>query len=164
MTPRRATLADVPALAALHVQAWDETYTGLLPASEFARRNLHYRLDLWGRIIAAAMPVSYLPGIGFAQISTQRETDLRSDYPHELYSFYTLKHAHGSGAGLALLQHALGEYPRAFTAEVLFGNARATRFYEKIGGHRLKERNDMIDGQPIRNIVFGWPVPIQLLN
>lgn len=164
MTPRLARLADVPELAALHVKAWDETYTGLLPPSEFARRNLRYRLELWRRIIAASIPVSYLPGIGFAQMSSQRDLDLLPDYPDELYSLYTLKHAHGSDAGLALLKHALGPAPRAFTADVLLGNARATRFYEKIGAERLKERPELIDGQPIKNIVFGWSVPIQLLN
>lgn len=156
MTPRLATLADVPTLAAIHVQAWDETYTGLLPPSAFARRDLAYRLDLWRRVIASGQPVSYLPDIGFAQLAAQRDTDLQSRFPNELYSFYTLQHAHGSGAGRALLHHARGLNPAPFTAEVLRGNARATRFYEKIGGTRLKDTAETIDGWQISNIVFGF--------
>jgi len=155
MTPRLATPADVPALAAMHVQAWDETYTGLLPPSEFARRDLAYRLDLWGRVVGSGQPVSFLPDVGFAQLAAQRDTDLQSRYPGELYSLYTLQRAHGSGAGQALVHHARGLNPAPFTAEVLQSNARATRFYEKIGGTPLKTTDEVLDGWPITNIIFG---------
>lgn len=162
MDPRPAIAADVPDIARMHVQAWQETYSGLLPQSEHDRRNLDYRINLWGRVIAAGTPVSIIPGIGFAQIAAQRDPELRADYPLELYSFYTLRHAHGSGAGAALLRHALAVDPQPFTAEVLKGNARATRFYEKVGGRFIKETSEVIDDQPIRNIIFGWPAPLHL--
>jgi len=156
MIPRLATPADVPDIAALHVQAWEETYDGLLPPSEFARRNHAFRLALWAEVIASGAPVSLLPHIGFAQIAAQRDTALRAAFPQELYTCYTLQHAHGSGAGQALLRHARGPNPAPFTAEVLKGNNRATRFYEKSGGTLLKETHEDIDGWAISNLVFGF--------
>jgi len=81
MIPRLATPADVPDIAALHVQAWEETYDGLLPPSEFARRNHAFRLALWAEVIASGAPVSLLPHIGFAQIAAQRDTALRAAFP-----------------------------------------------------------------------------------
>ena len=162
MTPRFATISDVPAIAALHVQAWEETYPGLVPPSEFARRNLAKRLEIWGAVVASGHPLSYIPDVGFAYMAGQRTADLQAAFPRELWSFYTLKHAHGSGAGLALLKHALGPNPDPFTACVLKGNARATRFYQKIGGQFIREIPDVIDGWPLSDIVYGWPVPIQV--
>lgn len=162
MTPRLATAEDVPDIAALHVQAWIETYTGLLPPEEFARRDLNQRLTIWGRIIASGMPVSYLSGVGFAHMGDHRNEKTRATYPRELYSFYTLQHAHGSGAGQALLDHALGDTFQPFTAEVLQGNARATAFYQKIGGQQVTQTHETLHGWEITNIIFGWSVPIQL--
>ena len=162
MNPRPATAADVPDIARMHVQAWQETYDGLLPQSEHDRHNLEYRTDLWGRVIATGAPVSIIPGMGFAQIAPQRDTELRADYPLELYCLYTLRDAHGSGAGGALLRHAWAVDQRPFTAEVLRGNARATRFYQKTGGRFIKQTSELIDNQPITNIVFGWLTPVHL--
>lgn len=164
MTPRLATSDDVPALAALHVQAWEETYRGLVPPSEFARRNLAQRLQVWGAVIGANKPLSYIPNIGFAYVAAQREDDLQDRYPLELYSFYILRHAHGSGAAQALLKHALGPDHLPFTASVLKGNNRAVRFYAKIGGQVIRETPEILDGWSLQNILLGWSVPIQLFD
>jgi RimJ/RimL family protein N-acetyltransferase len=162
MTPRLAISEDVPAIAALHVQAWEETYPGLVPPSEFERRNLDQRLAVWGQVIAAGKPLSYIPDVGFAYIGPQRDTDMQATFPRELYSFYTLEHAHGAGAAQALLQHAIGPGFQPFTASVLKGNARATAFYEKIGGQRLRETPEDLDGWHLTNILFGWLYGVQL--
>jgi len=159
MTPRLATPEDRDAIAALHVQAWEETYPGLVPPGEFERRNLDQRLEIWGNILKSGMPVSYLPGVGFAHMGPNRVVERRNDYPRELFSFYTLMHAHGTGAAQALLAHALGVEFAPFTASVLKGNARATAFYEKIGGLRLGETFEEVDGWTMTDIVFGWSEP-----
>ncbi len=162
MTPRLATRDDTADIAALHVQAWEETYTGLLPRSEFDRRNIDQRLLIWGRILENGMPVSYLPGIGFAHMGRHRSDDRRSTYPLELYSFYTLRHSHGRGAAQALLAHALGKTFAPFTAEVLKGNARATGFYQKIGGSLIGQTEEQTDDRLITNLHFGWMEPPRL--
>lgn len=156
MQPRFATANDIPDIAALHVQVWDETYSDLLPQSEIAKRDLGYRLDLWGRVISSGTKVSIIPGVGFAQIAPQRDASLQDQYPLELYSFYTLRHVHGSGAGQALLRHAYAADPQPFTALVLKGNARATRFYEKIGGRFIKEVPETLGQHPIIDVTYGW--------
>ena len=109
MTPRLATIDDRDDIAALHVQAWAETYPGLLPQSEFASHNLEQRLRIWGSILTQGMTVSYLPGIGFAHMGRSRNDAMRDTYPLELYSLYTLRHAHGSGSAQALLSQVIGE-------------------------------------------------------
>lgn len=162
MIPRFATPDDRDAIAKLHVQAWQETYPGLVPDTHIARMGVEMRQGIWGQILDRGMEVSYLPGIGFAHLGRHRDDALRETYPNELYSLYTLRSAHGQGAAQALLAHAIGSDFVPFTASVLKGNARATRFYEKIGGQRVTETKEEIDGKVLTDIVFGYPVPIQL--
>lgn len=162
MTPRLATTDDLIDIVNIHLQAWQETYPGLVPPSEFENRNRDQRLTLWGRILQEKQPVSYLPGIGFAHMGPNRNTDYAATYPGELYSFYTLKHAHGTGAAQALLRHATQSMNQPFVAEVLQGNDRATAFYEKIGGRRLEEIPEVLDGWNLTTIVFGYENPPRL--
>ena len=70
---RPATVADIPDLARLHVQAWGESYAGLLPAAEIAARDIAARTAQWTSTIAAGTTrIMVLPGLGFAQTGAQR--------------------------------------------------------------------------------------------
>ncbi len=164
MTPRYATIEDYEDLAHLHVQTWEETYRGRLPQSVFDNHNLERRLQMWRQILTKNMTVSYLPGIGFAQVGPNRRDDVRADYPVEMYTLYTLQNAHGSGAAQALMRHAIGSREQPMTAEVLKGNDRALRFYEKTGAQKLCELTEDIDGMDCTHLLLGWTVPIQLEN
>lgn len=161
MTPRNATEDDLDDIVELHLQAWEETYPNLLPRSAFEARNRDRRRAIWGDILGRKCPVSYLPGIGFAHMGGNRDDEWRAAYPRELYSYYTLRHAHGTGAAQALLTHAIGADPTPFTATVLKGNDRAIAFYKKIGGTLLCEKSTP-EGEIIcTDYVFGISVPIQ---
>lgn len=164
MDIRDGAPADVPMLARLHVQAWAETYTGILPQAEHAAHGLDFRLGLWTRIMAQPHPqVAIAPHLGFAQVGPQRDQALtQAGYPQELYCLYLLSKAHGTGIGLGLLKHALGAAPQPFSACVLDQNARACAFYEKTGGHWLDTRDEMIGQTTIRERVYVWGSPVHL--
>jgi hypothetical protein len=136
MIPRSAAPDDVPELARIHVQAWQETYPGLLPEAEIAARDLPTRLRQWAEVFAKGdTTVMILPGIGFAQTGTQREARWQADWPDQVLALYTLRASHGSGAGQALF--AAVRPSRPFTVEVLTANARARAFYVKMGGSEI---------------------------
>ncbi|SLN32868.1 hypothetical protein ROJ8625_01537 [Roseivivax jejudonensis] len=44
---------DADEIAALHMQAWRETDTGILPPDEIARNGLSARRALWRRVLGA---------------------------------------------------------------------------------------------------------------
>jgi GNAT superfamily N-acetyltransferase len=136
MHPRPATPDDIPDLARIHVQAWQETYPGLLSPEEIAARDLPTRLRQWTDVFATGDCVTMiLPGIGFAQSTAQREDRWRADWPDQVLALYTLRAAHGTGAGQALFKSVRPARP--FTVEVLSANARARAFYEKMGGQAI---------------------------
>jgi len=160
MAPRIPTLSDVDQIASIHVQCWRETYVGLLPDEEIAKRNMTYRQILWSKMIEAGTShISLIDGVGFAQVGQQRDDTLIPQYPRELYALYVLQGAHGTGAAQSLLHHALSQGEGPFSTLVLKGNTRATAFYHKSGGVFLKE---VIDTIGYVDLAFGWSVPIQL--
>jgi len=161
LTPRPATPDDARDLAAIHVRAWEETYTGLLPPEEVAARDRTRRLAQWqGMLAQGRTRVALIPGFGFAQAGPQREAALAARWPEELLALYVLKSGHGTGAGLALLSAVLGAGP--FSAVVLKCNGRACRFYEKTGGRLAEERPVTLGTRPIIDLLYVWDNGLKL--
>lgn len=155
---RKPTPDDVPDLARIHVQAWEETYAGLLPDAEIARFDLALRQRQWADTFAQDdTRIAYAPNLGFAQMGPQRDTELTDDYPEELYAIYLLNQAKGLGLGRKLLGAVAGD--AAFTALVLAGNAPALAFYGRMGGQDLMTRSFEDNGLLGLEHVIGWVPP-----
>jgi GNAT superfamily N-acetyltransferase len=131
---------DLDEVAAVHHQAWLETYRGLLPESWFAEHD-----EAWFRELRQYWAENPRPGrrqwvaeaggsvVGFASSGPSRSPDLRPAAVRalELYAIYVLAAHHGTGVGRALLSAAVGEAP----AEVWVArdNPRAREFYGRHG-------------------------------
>ena len=153
---RMATPDDADAIAAIHVAAWAETYTGLLPAVELTKIERATRRGWWAAALGrGGTRVALAPGLGFAAVGPQRDARLAPRYPRELHALYLLAPAHGTGLGRRLFDRAAGDGP--LSAFVLDGNARAIRFYEKTGA-RFVERRKLGDGWP-DDLLYVWDRP-----
>lgn len=141
---RRATPADAPAAAAIHVASWQHAYRGHLPDAVIARHTVASRTAAWTAWLTTPTTPQHrhhvleVAGVvtGFAVTGPSRDDDARPD-TFELFAIY-LDPAHiGRGAGAALLGAALGEAAaqgaRAVTLWVLDSNTRARGFYERVG-------------------------------
>ncbi|MGL6208672.1 MAG: GNAT family N-acetyltransferase [Paracoccaceae bacterium] len=156
MTPCAPTPADAEAIARLHVQAWAESYAGLLPAAEIARYDLPRRVAQWrGTLEAGVSRASWVPGAGFASAGVQRDAGLlAAGYPEEVYAIYLLASAQRRRLGWALLRAVVTGQP--FSTLVIEGNDQACRFYERSGGRWMATRDDRIGETPIRERVYVW--------
>ncbi|MEM7642133.1 MAG: GNAT family N-acetyltransferase [Pseudomonadota bacterium] len=155
---RRATPADAEMLARLHVQAWQETYPGLLPPEEIAARDIPFRLRQWrGALAADTSRIRVLPDLSFAQAGPQRDIKLAETYADELYCLYLLRAAQGQGHGRALL--ASVRRPAAMTALVLAGNTRASRFYAASGARIIDTLPCRVGSTDTTEHVYAWPCP-----
>ena len=162
MDVRRARPSDAAELARLHVAAWEETYPGLLPQEEIARRGYADRLTTWTDALnGGPTRIAIAPGAGFAQIGPQREAAIaEAGEEEELWSMYLLRAAQGgTGLARALLTLALGPDARPFSACVLAANTRACAFYERTGARLLLTRDERIGQTPIRERVYLWRDP-----
>lgn len=133
---RPAAGADAEALALLHVEVWEQAYTGLMPAAVFEQRRatVAERVERWRTIIAsspAPTTVAETGGriVGFGSAGPTRDDDPPA--PEELWSLYVHADWWGRGVGHRLLVELLGDRPAYLW--VLDGNERATGFYRRHG-------------------------------
>ncbi|KPP86201.1 MAG: acetyltransferase family protein [Rhodobacteraceae bacterium HLUCCA08] len=155
---RAPTPDDIPDLARIHVQAWAETYAGIVPDAVIARFDIAFRTRQWqGALAREDLRTAYAPGQGFAQVGPQRDPRDRADWPEELYAIYLRDAAKGRGLGRALLRAVLGDRP--VTALVLEGNDAALGFYQATGARRLDTRRFDEDGFAGIEHLVGWTPP-----
>ena len=92
------------------MQAWQETYPGIVPAARLAALDPAERAAVWRASIAAGRHVMLAEDeaglAGFALTAEQREPDLLPDHAGELWSIYLLRRAQRRGIGRALMADA----------------------------------------------------------
>ncbi|MGL4312589.1 MAG: GNAT family N-acetyltransferase [Sphingomonas sp.] len=162
---RRATPGDARRIGAVHVQAWQEAYAGLLPPNEVARWGATSRAAMWRRAIvsgtARGIYVAEIDGviIGFGACADQRAAALdQRGYTGEITALYVLRMAQRRGAGQALMRalarRLIAEGDRAMALWVLASNAPARRFYEAMGGRVIADHGAADPRQD--EIAYGW--------
>ncbi len=135
---RPAQLADVPAMARVHIDAWSGTYRGLIadqilddPAFFSARERQ------WTTALTDPRFSSYRVAVAeqgnVIGIAMSGPIDDESEALH-LYVLYVLRQWHGSGTGPTLLEAVLAP-SEAATLWVADPNPRAQAFYRK---HRFE--------------------------
>ena len=112
---RRAEVTDAPAIAAIHVQSWRETYTGLI-APDFLSRmtdeNARERREKsWQLILTQQREDVFVAEQGgevvaFASVGPARD---HPGYASELMTLYALRRVQGQGIGRALLRTVMGQ-------------------------------------------------------
>jgi len=135
VTVRPAVPADADGIAAVHIRTWQETYAHLLPASYLDGLDVAARAEQWRGTLtssSAAPPFVALDGdliVGFALAGPARDED--PPRPFQLYAINMVASAHGSGAGQALFDAAVGDSPAYLWAAD--DNPRAAAFYRRNG-------------------------------
>ena len=147
---RRATVADLPAIAEIRVRSWQRAYAGMIPAEYLAALSPRTELIRRYRTFYAADRtmdeyVAVLAGavVGWAAVGPYRgsgpadPTDPTERRAGEVGAIYLHPDHWSRGIGEALMWHvlaalaALGRDPVLLW--VLAENTRARRFYERIG-------------------------------
>ena len=134
-TVRPAAPDDADGIAEVHIRTWQETYADLLPAAYLAGLDVAARAEQWRGSLAsasAAPPFVALDGdriVGFALSGPARDEDPPRDF--QLYAINMVASAHGTGAGQALFDAAVGDSPAYLWAAD--DNPRAEAFYRRNG-------------------------------
>jgi ribosomal protein S18 acetylase RimI-like enzyme len=160
---RRATGADAPAVAAMHIRAWQVAYRGIVPDAhleglDVATRAARYDFDS----AAPGVPETWIAVdgddiVGFVAVAPSRDEDLPG--LGEVCAIYVDPDRWRSGAGSALLAQAEVLLGDAGVDEahlwVLEDNARARRFYERAGWALDGARKVVeIGGKPLAEVRY----------
>jgi GNAT superfamily N-acetyltransferase len=154
---RRGIPDDAEAMGHLHIDVWEDAYTGLVPQGilDDRRDEVAARIERWRDIFGQERPtwLAVAGGrlVGFSGAGPARDNDV--DLELEVYALYVRAAYYGTGVGYALLQQAIGD--RAAYLWVLAGNERAIAFYER-QGFRLDGTEDEHDeGLHVRMVRAG---------
>jgi GNAT superfamily N-acetyltransferase len=149
MEIRRATSADAPAIATVHVRSWQAAYRGLLPQSYLDDLDPQQQRPQWdtvlestdwpwrGTFVLCQGAEASSEVVGFASMSPSRDADRDPTDVGELQTLYLHPDVWREGGGSALLHAVQHECGRArfhwAMAWVLETNVRARHFYEGRG-------------------------------
>lgn len=154
-TIRQATPVDAEALGHLHLDVWDDAYTGLMPQQllDDRREKVAERIERWRDILTSGAGTTYVAAgpdglVGFASAGPGRDPDL--DLELELTALYVRATSWGTGVGHALLIEAIGDGPSY--CWVLAGNERALRFYERQGFTLDGSASEHEEGRHVRMV------------
>lgn len=130
---RPATVDDAEGIARAHILCWQQSYASLVEPGELDDLSVERRAERWTQNLAGGTRawVAEAGGviIGFSGLGGGEHTE--RPRPVELGALYVVADYHGSGAGQALLDAAIGDSPAfLFVAD---RNPRATRFYQRNG-------------------------------
>ena len=161
---REATPDDAAGIARVHVESSRATYGGLLPEGSLAAMTFERRLSNWSKTLGGEEGGEFVfvaeargEVVGFASGGPEREGD--ADFDGELYTVYLLPEHQRRGAGRGLVQAVAERLAplgfRSMMVWVLEENP-ACRFYEALGGARVREEGIERGGRTLKKVAYGW--------
>lgn len=162
---RRAMPADAEAIQRIHSDTWLTAYREIIPDSHLEKLVHDHRFSFWldslghpdGSTFIYVAQDSTDRIVGFAAAGPSRAAHL--PYEMELYAIYVLPGQQGAGVGRSLLNEVARELlsrgVKSMLLYVLKDNP-SRRFYERLGGQLLEERQVEIDGETFADVVYGW--------
>jgi len=154
---------DAVDLARVHVEAWRETYPGLLPQAYLDRLSMAANARRWrarlmrgGEVTLVAETAQGL--VGYCSGDWTREGGQPGEA--EVSTLYVLRRAQRSGLGRRLLTGTArvlkARGATSLVIWVLRDNARARRFYERLGGVCEGARDEPMAGGVVAAVAYRW--------
>ena len=152
---REATINDVPAIAALHVETFNETHGGHPDGPTYELREYQWRKafqdknESWFCFVIEDWDGAL---IGFAKGQPYNHID-HNEFAGELNKIYLLRKYHSLGLGRELLCRVAHKFiQQGIFSMLLFGDEKnpSNGFYEQMGATKLFAKNGEFHGG------YGW--------
>lgn len=158
---RQSVMADAEALAALQRDAWCSAYRGIIPGITLERMIAKRGPEFWrqmqargGAIILEFQDIA----AGYAVIGPNR--NWRHGAEGEIYELYLKAEYQGAGLGRRLFQEGQEQLARAgrrgMVVRSLAGNENACAFYRAMGGQRIADGSQPVEGMRLATVTFHW--------
>ncbi len=163
-TVRKATAADAPGIARVHVDTWRSTYRDIVPDDYLAGLSVDARQEFWDKILRMETGKDHVfvaedrEGriVGFVVSGLNRS---KLPYDGEVKAIYVLKEHQGRALGRCLLRVSLDRLAqdglRSAMLWVLEANP-AVDFYKRLGGRVVGEAYEVIGERKLKELAFAW--------
>ncbi|NWG45928.1 MAG: GNAT family N-acetyltransferase [Alphaproteobacteria bacterium] len=164
LTVRPAGEADATRIGQIYVDAWLDTYPGLLPGALLRRLDPEATARRMRRIITGGgqrerVLVAEHEDEVVGMASHGRCGDRALGYEGEVYTLYVDPAAYGCGVGRSLLgavrEAETARGARSLLVWVLAANP-ARFFYEAQGARLIATREARMSGMPVPMAAYGW--------
>jgi GNAT superfamily N-acetyltransferase len=165
-TIRRAVVSDALAIADVKAESWRASYREFVPQSVLDAMNAESVRRNWLGVKEAELVRCglVLDGgtalLGYSLFGAA--IDATHGFTGQLYEIYLRPSALGQGFGAALFRVAAGHLHDAghdtMIVWVFEANARARRFYERLGGKQIADASFVMElgGQKLREVAYGF--------
>lgn len=166
MIIRSAELTDASGIAKVNIETWKSTYKNIINDEYLDSLSYEQREHAIKNIINSSSDKKYVfiaedgtgDVIGFASCGIVREND--EIFKGELYSIYILKEFQNKGIGKLLYNIAIQKLQEnnlfPMIIWVLEENRQARKFYELMGGRKIRERYIHIGSQEIKEVAYEF--------
>ena len=160
---RKATPDDADSIAHVHVDTWRTTYKGIVPDERLANLSYERSKKMWEDILSDQKQATFVAEdedgqvVGFAGCGPARDSE--KEYTGELYGIYVKRSTQGKGLGTMLCREvARSLRSRALDSMLVWVLAENPfrRFYERLGGRRVREKEVVIGGKALTEWAYGW--------
>jgi 3-deoxy-manno-octulosonate cytidylyltransferase (CMP-KDO synthetase) len=159
---RRATIDDLPRVAAVHVESWQRSFSGIAP-EEFLRsmdlekrtKRLRERFDRqpYGMFLAEHSNGQIAGFIDYG------DPVLKVDHDVQVYSFYLLPQFQRLGLGERLFRHCVHDIRDGGFKRLCLDSLEASpykRFYSKMGGSVIGHDKHKLGDEDFATVIYGW--------
>lgn len=167
---RKADTADIPVIAALHIEGWKGAYGGIVDQSYLDSLTVAQRIADWTQWMQSGESEVFIAdeedkAAGFVVIGRTKtpppgSSPIRPSHSGEIYALYLRPDMWRRGIGTALIKHAARELKdrkhSTICLWVLDANARAKAFYEKMGGQKIGNKMIEIGPSRLKEVCYGW--------
>ena len=160
---RKALVEDAIRCAEIHIQAWQETYRGIIPDSYLDSANLDKRIKMWEKIIedhqlfSIVAEIEDIGVVGYLTAGKNRSPQF-SGYG-EIMGIYLLKNYHHKGIGQALFNtglRLLKEQGQTKVSLWVLKDNPTCDFYLKMKGQEREQQEIDIAGKKLVELAYVW--------
>jgi ribosomal protein S18 acetylase RimI-like enzyme len=164
---REAKLEDAAAIARVHINSWQTTYSGLLPNEYIEKRSYEKRYNNWKKRLSVNRKAETDYFIYVAENSVKEIVGFvdgglargNSTCQGEIYALYILEAEQKKGIGSSLFKAIASRLSQSGLTSlmvwVLEGNP-AIQFYQALDGRKIAQKLIKINGIEFAEIAYGW--------
>lgn len=159
---RPMTREDLPRVAAVHVESWQRSFTGIAPDEFLKAMTVEKRLKAYSerecggayQMLVAEHPEAGI--VGFADFGTPK---LPGGFDAQIFSFYFLPEFQRLGLGERLFRRCAERIARDGHKSLYLDSLEVSpyrAFYDKMGGKIVGRDSHKLGNEDFETVVYGW--------